>query len=152
MRHQLLALDFLFLTCQGNGEVCKCQVKTDREVTVPDCGQGFPNKRSLLAKGKTASSILINQNSRGEILTATPNPFNNFLTVSLQGEIKNSDSKASYSLSVVDADGKTISTKSINGSENLLRFNTTSYASGMYLLILKSTDGLTQATKVVKIK
>ena len=147
MSRQHLALAFLFLTYEVSGEICKCQVKTDRVVTVPDCGQGFPNKRNSLAKGKTAASIFLNQDSKGEILTATPNPFSHSLTISFKN---NKTAKEIYNLSLLNSNGSTVITKSVIANTTV-SLSTEAFPAGTYLLTLRSHDGTVKSIRVVKV-
>ncbi len=138
---------FIYSIDPNDGGLCKCKVKTDLEVHVPNCGQGFPNKGSLLVKGKMASSIPINRDNGNEILTATPNPFSHTLSVQFK---TNNLAKAAYTLSLLNANGSSIMSKSIVPNTTIA-LNTENYAAGTYLLTLRSRDGTVSTMRVVKI-
>ena len=130
------------------GDLCKCVVRRDRRIDVPDCGQGFP-PRSNNSLSKTASPLSVS--SGNELLTATPNPFNNSLTVKMTNDSEGKNGKgAVYSLSIINTAGSTLNTKSIAPNSTIV-MNTQNYAAGTYLLTLRSRDGTVKSRRVVKI-
>ena len=132
----------------ANGDLCKCMVHRDHVINVPDCGQGFP-PRSNGSLAKTAFPLSVSGGN--ELLTATPNPFNNSLTVKLTNAKEGKNGKeAVYTLSVLNSAGSTLSTKSIAPNSTIV-MNTQNYAAGTYLLTLRSRDGTVKSRRIVKI-
>jgi hypothetical protein len=140
-----------------NGEVCKCNAKISYNFDVPDCGQSNGDRLSKIQKANKQGAMKVNNRptskgvTRGAvILSATPNPFNQTLSVTVKNSKENSGSKLPYNLVLLSANGSTISTKSIDANSTV-EINTATYPSGVYLLTLKGADGVTQSTQVIKV-
>ncbi len=107
--------------------------------------------KSMLAKLNAVSLKNEKQVNSGITMIAVHNPFNNVLNVSFKSLEIPANGKQNFSLTLLDANGKIVSTQTILGLTATARLQTTSYAPGMYLLTLKGTDGALQSTKVIKI-
>ena len=84
------------------------------------------------------------------LLTAKPNPFTQSLTVILNASEKTPHAQTRYSLSLININGATVLSKTISNSIPVI-LDTKSYASGIYLLTVKGSDGTIKSTKVLKI-
>ena len=125
--------------------------KIGYDVFVKDC----KGDKSFLARTtKTISRSALSKSSAENInstafLIATPNPFKQTLSIFVKtGEDKNL--KTVYILTVLNASGATLATKRILPNTTL-QLNTAAYPAGVYLLNLKSSDGVSQSLQVVKI-
>ncbi len=69
--------------------------------------------------------------------------------------MKNTDKggtdKSRYTLSLMNANGATVASRDDVQSNTSVQLDTSTYAAGMYLLVLKGSNGTVKSTKVVKI-
>ena len=82
--------------------------------------------------------------------SASPNPFTQLLTVSLTAPPKSSNTKPHYILTLTNGYGANVLSKRTNGNETL-QIDTKSYSADLYVLSVRSSDGILVSKKVIKI-
>ena len=136
-----------------NGEVCKCVKECKTEIRVDydsvdkfECGQ--PGNPLVLSNPQAKFSALRNNDI---ILKAAPNPFTDFLKVSVDfiNNMKMSGAK-NYHIELTNLNGTVLQSKLPADGNCIL--NTTGFASGSYFVMLKDNSGKIQSLKVVKLK
>ena len=139
----------------SDGKICECEGSIDYEIDVPepDC-QGEKvislKSKSIIVNKKFSAIPAFTPKSENITVTAKPNPFSRSLSVSIKQTINDKALKGVYTLAFLDANGSTLTTKSISAN-SITEINTATYPAGIYLLVLKGTDGKTESTRVVKI-
>lgn len=83
--------------------------------------------------GNLGTTLSTNENNSENKLTISPNPYNeeNQITLALQ-------SKEDYTIQIIDMYGKTLLKRNFN--DNTFAFNSSSFASGIYLVNVVSTN------------
>ena len=126
-------------TLQGSYPVRGGFVECVSEFTanVPACGT-MSNKDTITKQGE-----LLDQNVAKQEFTLYPNPANDFVTLRYNFGTENT------ALEIYDLSGRTISTNLLTSSNGELQIATSSYASGMYIVVVKQGGVLLAQKKLV---
>ncbi len=132
-----------------NGDICKCVKECRREIwvdhdKVSDFECGHPQLVKNPEKQLKNNDI---------ILKAIPNPFTDHLAVSVSftDKLKAID-PSGFQVELTNVNGTVLQSKKYAEFSKNPSFYTMGYPSGSYFVMLKSSNGQIQSTKVVKIQ
>lgn len=139
----------------ANGDICKCVKECKNDIKVDEgvidkfeCGQ-LPDPQ-LTRNPQDALKKLNNSNIQ---LKASPNPFTDKLTVSVEfiNKAKAGD-PSTYRVELATMNGTVLQSNRLSDFKQNPVFYTAGYASGSYFVMLKNTTGQIQSLKVVKLR
>lgn len=142
------AVTLTVMLLNPSGEGCCSEKITKEEVRVED---EFPNKTLAKSSNGRVTTREITVETSSISLIAKPNPFKQELLVSIVAAKTNMSDKNSFSLSLLNENGVLLATKSHISNNLSIHFDTKTYPAGVYVLLLKGSDGSIRNTKAIKL-
>jgi hypothetical protein len=126
----------------GSGDVVNGDVKMNAQ-NVFVIWEDDNNGTVMFQKGTYSNSGIADNSRSGETFRITPNPANNYFTISTEGE---QEIKAIY---VIDMLGKQEEIKGVQSANNQLTFNTQDLKAGIYQMAIVGKNGNYSFSKLV---
>ncbi|MFT3911566.1 MAG: PKD domain-containing protein [Ferruginibacter sp.] len=133
----------------SRGSICRCTGKCSAQIYAVD--EGEEQYRCTPRGGGGDDGPIPLKLSNSITMTATPNPFRDKVSVNFKQANKETNSK-SYTLEFISNAGVTLQKKQLNNLDKAVDFNTSSYSTGIYFVLLKDSNGQMQNVKVIKLE